>query len=581
MKRLLLSLLVLLFMGTMAFAQRPQTLLTPAQKGAARLSINHHAGTIYNAKDADTTIASSPYNEGFESGSGHWMAVDVDSDGYNWYIIEGIEGYAHTGQGVAVSESYVNDSALTTNNWFIGPALQLPAGDTLELSWYVVSLEMYPHNSDKYSVYISTTGTDIEDFTTCVYTETLDGVNSYAKKSILLGAYKGQTIHIAFRHYDCTDKSAVLLDDITISAPSAPEVSIQGTHNSCVTFSPVVYTSKVSGITPITYQWSCDKAQPSTGTSRDFSFAWTDTGTCNISLIVTNAYGTDTAIFPVHVVDNSYPTGITAPFVEDFENGHCFYWKTFDLDGDKNTWYSLESLFDTLGAGEYSSYYAHSGSDAMVSWSYHPNALGATGIFGSNLNANDLLISPAIQLPAGQAWKLSFFVSSIGGADNPDDIEVRLATSNPYENGNIATAVASYFTDTIFAKTTITSNTYQQRVFDLSAYAGNTIYLGFIHETDSRLGIAIDDLVINTSIGTDAPNTAVVALYPNPTTGKVSICSEGLQKVQVLDLNGRVLLSCNAGSDNISLNISSLPKGLYLVKVQTGNGIMVRKVVKQ
>ena len=74
-----------------------------------------------------------------------------------------------------------------------------------------------------------------------------------------------------------------------------------------------------------------------------------------------------------------------------------------------------------------------------------------------------------------------------------------------------------------------------------------------------------------------------IALYPNPTSGKIHIVlSENATRCQVIGLMGNVLQETSLSSSVFDLDLSGLPSGMYLVKVQMTDGrTAFRKVVKQ
>ncbi len=74
---------------------------------------------------------------------------------------------------------------------------------------------------------------------------------------------------------------------------------------------------------------------------------------------------------------------------------------------------------------------------------------------------------------------------------------------------------------------------------------------------------------------------ASVKMYPNPTTGQLRITNYELriEKVEIYDISGKMLQQIANPSQEI--NISHLAKGIYLVKVKTAGGEVVKKIVKQ
>jgi len=74
-----------------------------------------------------------------------------------------------------------------------------------------------------------------------------------------------------------------------------------------------------------------------------------------------------------------------------------------------------------------------------------------------------------------------------------------------------------------------------------------------------------------------------IAIYPNPTSGKIHVVlSENAMRCQIIDLMGNVLFETAVSSPRFDLDLSGLPSGMYLVKVQFEDGRMAfRKVVKR
>ncbi len=68
-------------------------------------------------------------------------------------------------------------------------------------------------------------------------------------------------------------------------------------------------------------------------------------------------------------------------------------------------------------------------------------------------------------------------------------------------------------------------------------------------------------------------------LYPNPTSGHITIELEGLQKVMVYNALGQALISKETNSDALQLDLSGFENGLYWVKVMAQTGAVVRTFV--
>jgi hypothetical protein len=71
-------------------------------------------------------------------------------------------------------------------------------------------------------------------------------------------------------------------------------------------------------------------------------------------------------------------------------------------------------------------------------------------------------------------------------------------------------------------------------------------------------------------------------IYPNPTSGEVVESSEyRVQSIEIFDLLGKMVFivetQCIA---SLQFNISHLPAGIYFLRIQTENGVVTKKVVK-
>lgn len=155
------------------------------------------------------TITSFPWNATFDENLTCWKTVDADGDGYNWMNY----------QDFVVSESYSyfdgTNQGLTPDNWLISQRIQIPSSGTYTLSWTAAGLSDDYYN-EHYSVYVSTTGDSPSDFTTPLFSETLNTPNA-VNRSKSLENYRGQTVRIAFRHHNTNDVFVLGVGNVTIS----------------------------------------------------------------------------------------------------------------------------------------------------------------------------------------------------------------------------------------------------------------------------------------------------------------------------------------------------------------------------
>jgi hypothetical protein len=98
----------------------------------------------------------------------------------------------------------------------------------------------------------------------------------------------------------------------------------------------------------------------------------------------------------------------------------------------------------------------------------------------------------------------------------------------------------------------------------------------------SEVSIYVEDC----EVGLGEYTTAVMEVYPNPTTGRVLIdyTANGTtdMQVEVLSMNGKVLQMLNfSKTEEAELDISKLADGMYNIRITTGEAVEVHRIVKQ
>ncbi|MCL2511837.1 MAG: Ig-like domain-containing protein, partial [Bacteroidales bacterium] len=85
------------------------------------------------------------------------------------------------------------------------------------------------------------------------------------------------------------------------------------------------------------------------------------------------------------------------------------------------------------------------------------------------------------------------------------------------------------------------------------------------------------------AIATEEPNLEDIMVYPNPTSGEITIENGELkiENVEIFDIMGKKITFNFQLSTFNSIDLSHLPTGVYFLRIQTESGIVVRRVVKQ
>jgi len=124
----------------------------------------------------------------------------------------------------------------------------------------------------------------------------------------------------------------------------------------------------------------------------------------------------------------------------------------------------------------------------------------------------------------------------------------------------------------------------------LKDYAGQKVFINFLHNSDDDNFIAIDDILVT---GTN-PATAMEEfnmkssfnIYPNPSSSKINIDLR-LIKSSILDisiynsLGLKILNIIDKQTIKPSIDISSMSSGLYFINILTEDGIITNQFVKK
>jgi len=164
-------------------------------------------------------ITSFPWTENFNDPDNLacWQMLGGDDYGDSWFPAS-FEGNPN---GFMASLSQMDFLGmfmipLNPDNWLVTPKLVL-GNANYSLSFKVASVAEAPYNVEKYSVLVSTTGTAISNFT-AIHTETITSSNMKTV-TLPLNTYAGQSIYIAFRHWD-SEGYALILDDVSVAGAS-------------------------------------------------------------------------------------------------------------------------------------------------------------------------------------------------------------------------------------------------------------------------------------------------------------------------------------------------------------------------
>ena len=130
----------------------------------------------------------------------------------------------------------------------------------------------------------------------------------------------------------------------------------------------------------------------------------------------------------------------------------------------------------------------------------------------------------------------------------------------------------------------VAGQTYYEYI-DSPTEAGTYYYVvtAFYGDCESDPAQAADDPThyyvseTTTATGMDE-NGGNVTLFPNPTSGNVTIQAQGMSRITVVSVLGQVVYDTELTADEFTLNMGQFNAGMYMVRVYTENGVTVKRV---
>ena len=459
--------------------------------------------TLYR-KDNPTPPVPGGQTFDFEDGTlMGWTCIDADGDGNVWQngMTSNLPG--HDGSaGMLFSQSYINYvGALTPDNYLVSPTKMTVQDGAVISFWAAAQDAGYP--AEHYGVAVSTaSNTNANDFTT-IWEETMTAkraatVDAYAKseirgtraqglwyqKTIDLSAYAGQEIWVAIRHFNCTDCFYLDVDDITLADGSAKSTAATRAFQNFNVYRRNVLSDDEPVLLAMTTEMEM----------ADNTFATVEAGSYQYG--VAASYEGYIAPEGDRAVAETYTYG----FEGTFEG-----WTSINADGDNYDW----TIMSTIMAPGYPAP-CHSGSDCVESASY----------FQGTLTPDNYLVSPA----KAQYSQISFWAAAYNTTFPAEHYGVAVSTTGNTDPNDFTTI----WEETMTAKGSTTGakremngskevGTWYQKTIDLSAYAGQEIWVAIRHFncTDQFL-LLVDDVVLTTD-GTLPPTP------PTPPTSQALI----------------------------------------------------------
>lgn len=68
-------------------------------------------------------------------------------------------------------------------------------------------------------------------------------------------------------------------------------------------------------------------------------------------------------------------------------------------------------------------------------------------------------------------------------------------------------------------------------------------------------------------------------VYPNPATGLLTINNEVTTEISLYSIAGALIMRREAAEKNCQLDVSSLPRGVYVLRLKDDSGVKISKII--
>lgn len=193
-------------------------------------------------------------------------------------------------------------------------------------------------------------------------------------------------------------------------------------------------------------------------------------------------------------------------------------------------------------------------------------AISESCIYPTNVTPNNWLITPALNIQTGDS--LEFFIKNSSSQYPSEHFELRISTS---------TNDTSSFSAPIYEHSFISSESaaWLQKVFNLNQYAGQTIYIAFIHnKCFGQDMLFLDDVKVWHTIGTGIieKNTDIPYVFNNNILRFENTAS--IKQLTIYDIAGKLIIDNTENGLQKTYNLSNLQKGIYIINVISKENIV-------
>ncbi|MBI4647658.1 MAG: choice-of-anchor J domain-containing protein, partial [Bacteroidia bacterium] len=186
--------------------------------------------------------------------------------------------------------------------------------------------------------------------------------------------------------------------------------------------------------------------------------------------------------------------------------------------------------------------------------------------------ADDWLITTCLNLNSGTNYKLDFYyrANAYLGIIYPEKLNVFIGTSQDPASLTTLLVDLDNIADTL----------YQLSTTPFTVSASGTYYIGFhAYSNANEFILFLDDISIDFSIGTNQiTNNNLINIYPNPVKNVLYVTDAENSTINIYNILGKSVANIQSTSATTKINMASFAEGTYIIKVQTGDNVITKKI---
>ncbi|MCQ2318658.1 MAG: T9SS type A sorting domain-containing protein [Bacteroidales bacterium] len=114
--------------------------------------------------------------------------------------------------------------------------------------------------------------------------------------------------------------------------------------------------------------------------------------------------------------------------------------------------------------------------------------------------------------------------------------------------------------------------------YDVIRYETYAYYVEAVYSDGCTSACDPIEVKVDQGTGVMENSNVKVEVYPNPAEDVVNVIAEGLQDITVIDMMGRIISRNESSETMMTIDLSNLTSGIYLLRITTENGVSLQRI---